>query len=137
VGPKRPWRDWRGRYYLFGQRDTKDRRCKRSHRSAVANRNHNGQGINTWIGVGSLRARACDRNRPMICVSRRCDQFESSLRRPVSVICMDPADARWEGDHLWLAEDFRGQNDPRAPCLTSVRNRDASDRVRNIQEQPD
>jgi hypothetical protein len=39
----------------------------------VANRNHNRQGINTWIGVRSLRAsrRQCQRptaTRPMICV---------------------------------------------------------------------
>src|SRR5215471_13645063 len=51
VGPKPPWRDWRRRHYLFSQWDTKDRRCKRSHRNSVANRNHNRQGINTWIGV--------------------------------------------------------------------------------------
>src|SRR5215471_9640498 len=51
VGPKPPRRDWRRRHYLFGQWDTKDRRRKRSHRNSVANRNHNRQGINTWIGV--------------------------------------------------------------------------------------
>src|SRR5215510_6675271 len=51
VGPEPPRRDWRGRHYLFSQWDTKGRRCKRSHRNSVADRNHNGQGINTWIGV--------------------------------------------------------------------------------------
>ncbi len=40
-----------GRRYLFSQWDTKDRRRKRSHGNSVANRNHNRQGINTWIGV--------------------------------------------------------------------------------------
>jgi hypothetical protein len=55
------------------------------------------------------------------------------MSRPVAL----HASAHREGDHLWLAEDFRGQNDPRAPCSTSVRNRDASGRARNIQEQPD
>ena len=42
---------WPRRHYLFGQWHTKDRRCKRSHRNSVANRNHNRQGIHTWIGV--------------------------------------------------------------------------------------
>jgi hypothetical protein len=93
VGPKRSWRDWRGRYYLFGQGNTKDRRCKRTHRSSVANRNHNCQGINTWIGVGSLRASGWQyqpaiATRPMICVSRRCKHCAYSPHRPVSVICM-------------------------------------------------
>jgi hypothetical protein len=50
-GPKNRRRNWRRRRYLFSQWDTKDRRRKRSHRNSVANRNHNRQGINTWIGV--------------------------------------------------------------------------------------
>src|SRR5262249_21480467 len=52
MGPEPPRRDWWRRHHLFGQRDAKDRRCKRSHRNSVADRNHNGQGVNTWIGVG-------------------------------------------------------------------------------------
>src|SRR6516225_4181356 len=55
VGPKNRRRDWRRRHYLFGQWDTKDRRCERSHGNSVANRNHNRQGINTWIEVGVAR----------------------------------------------------------------------------------
>src|SRR5262252_4953288 len=55
VGAKSRRRDWWRRHYLFGQWDTKDRRCKRSHRNSVANRNHNRQGINTWIGVRGRR----------------------------------------------------------------------------------
>src|SRR5215468_7094953 len=51
VGPKSSRRDRRRRHYLFGQWDPKGRRRKRSHRNSVANRNHNRQGINTWIGV--------------------------------------------------------------------------------------
>src|SRR5262247_530938 len=59
VGPKPPWRDWWRRHYLFGQWDTKDRRCKRSDRNLVANRNHNGQGINTWIGMRHRQYEDC------------------------------------------------------------------------------
>ena len=33
----------------------RDRRRKRSHGNSVANRNHNRQGINTWIGIGAKR----------------------------------------------------------------------------------
>jgi hypothetical protein len=36
-------------YSVNGSR--KGRRCKRSHRNSVANRNYNRQGSNTWIGV--------------------------------------------------------------------------------------
>src|SRR6516164_4764709 len=51
VGPK-PWgRNRRRRDHVFGQWETKDRRCKRPDRDSVANRNHNRQGINTWIRV--------------------------------------------------------------------------------------
>src|SRR5215475_10846747 len=51
MEPKNQRRDWRRRYHVCSQWDAKGRRCKGSHRNSVANRNHNRQGLDTWIGV--------------------------------------------------------------------------------------
>src|SRR5215471_10931859 len=70
VGPKPPRRDWRWRHYLFGQWQTKGRRCKRSHRNSVANRNHNRQDINTWIGVKGTASPRDDCNQSPLPLTR-------------------------------------------------------------------
>src|SRR5262249_30349914 len=55
VGTEPSRRDRRWRHYLLDQRNTKDRRRERFDRNSVANRNHNRQSINTWIGVARRR----------------------------------------------------------------------------------
>src|SRR5262252_853180 len=88
VGAKSRRRDWRRRHYLFGQWDAKGRRCKRSHRNSVANRNHNRQDINTWIGV----SRSSEEAAPCASPATR-----STLRSSTPLPCA--SETRWSWLH--------------------------------------
>src|SRR5262249_30636221 len=81
VGTEPSRRDRRWRHYLLDQRNTKDRRRERFDRNSVANRNHNRQGINTWIGV----ARRVDRDGAII--QRSSSVSRSSWRQTANALC--------------------------------------------------